>query len=343
MNDRTLNTALQLGIAAVERDTGIGKDTLRVWERRNVFPQPQRDAAGDRLYPLEQVERLRRIKRLLDGGRRPAQIVPLPIERLDALARDGEAGTPPLDGSAAPGDPAALSASLSAPSAEVLDYLALLKQHDAELLRRALLQGVMRMGISRFISDVVAPLNVGVGDAWMRGELEVFEEHLYSEVIQRVLRTAIGAIPLADAAQSRPKVLMTTIPQEPHTLGLLMAEAMLSLEGCRCVQLGAQMPLGDILKAVQAHAADVLVLSFSPILQTAQVLDALTELRSRMPQTVAIWAGGSNPALRRRLPEGVRVTAALDDLAHSVRAWRADHLGQPVAAGAQLPKAQSRD
>ncbi len=343
MNDRTLNTALQLGIAAVERDTGIGKDTLRVWERRYGFPQPQRDAAGDRLYPLDQVERLRRIKRLLDGGRRPAQIVPLPIDRLDALARDGETGTPPLDGSAPSGDPAALPASLSAPSAEVLDYLALLKQHDAELLRRALLQGVMRMGISRFITDVVAPLNVGVGDAWMRGELEVFEEHLYSEVIQRVLRTAIGAIPLADAAQSRPKVLMTTIPQEPHTLGLLMAEAMLSLEGCRCVQLGAQMPLGDILKAVQAHAADVLVLSFSPILQTAQVLDALTELRSRMPQTVAIWAGGSNPALRRRLPDGVRVTAALDDLAHSVRAWRADHLGQPVAAGAELPKTQSRD
>jgi hypothetical protein len=27
-------------IAEVERDTGIGKDTLRVWERRYQFPQP---------------------------------------------------------------------------------------------------------------------------------------------------------------------------------------------------------------------------------------------------------------------------------------------------------------
>ncbi|MGE0106807.1 MAG: MerR family DNA-binding transcriptional regulator, partial [Thiomonas sp.] len=52
MNDRTVNTALQLSIAAVERDTGIGKDTLRVWERRYGFPQPHRDASGDRLYPL---------------------------------------------------------------------------------------------------------------------------------------------------------------------------------------------------------------------------------------------------------------------------------------------------
>jgi len=341
MNDRTLNIALQLGIAAVERDTGIGKDTLRVWERRYGFPQPQRDASGDRLYPLDQVERLRLIKRLLDGGRRPAQIVPLSMQQLDALARE----TQPL--STASDEAQALTASaqpptLSTHSDEVNHYLTLLKQHDGELLRRSLQQDVMRMGIGRFISEVIAPLTVGVGDAWMRGELEVFEEHLYSEVLQRVLRTVISAIPQGDDAQSRPKVLLTTVPQEPHTLGLLMVEAMLALEGCRCVQLGAQMPLGDILKAVQAHAADVLVLSFSPILQTAQLLDALAELRSRMPQAVDIWVGGSHAALRRRLPEGIWVTGALSDLSESVQAWRQHHQQPPAASIAQT-QSQLRD
>ncbi len=37
-------------IADIERETGLGKDTLRVWERRYGFPQPLRDARGDRLY-----------------------------------------------------------------------------------------------------------------------------------------------------------------------------------------------------------------------------------------------------------------------------------------------------
>ncbi|PTT81921.1 hypothetical protein DBR42_17435, partial [Pelomonas sp. HMWF004] len=55
-----------VGIAAVERDTGISKETLRVWERRYGFPAPWRDAAGERLYAPEQVQRLRLIKRLLD-------------------------------------------------------------------------------------------------------------------------------------------------------------------------------------------------------------------------------------------------------------------------------------
>ena len=35
-----------VGIAAVERDTGLGKDTLRVWERRYGFPTPERERFG---------------------------------------------------------------------------------------------------------------------------------------------------------------------------------------------------------------------------------------------------------------------------------------------------------
>ena len=53
-------------IAEVERETGLAKDTLRVWERRYGFPTPERDAQGERRYDEAQVQRLRWIKRLLD-------------------------------------------------------------------------------------------------------------------------------------------------------------------------------------------------------------------------------------------------------------------------------------
>ena len=66
---------VSLSIAAVERDTGLSKDTLRVWERRYGFPLPHRDALGERSYPFDQVERLRTIKRLLDAGHRPGRVV----------------------------------------------------------------------------------------------------------------------------------------------------------------------------------------------------------------------------------------------------------------------------
>jgi len=81
----TAATAAALPIAAVERETGLAKDTLRVWERRYGFPQPLRDAAGDRRYPPEQVQRLKLIARLLDAGQRPGKVVGLDTAALHAL------------------------------------------------------------------------------------------------------------------------------------------------------------------------------------------------------------------------------------------------------------------
>ena len=49
-------------IANVERETGLSKDLLRMWERRYGFPAPARDANGDRIYPADQVEKLRLLK-----------------------------------------------------------------------------------------------------------------------------------------------------------------------------------------------------------------------------------------------------------------------------------------
>ena len=42
-----------LTISQVERDTGLSKDTLRIWERRYGFPNPGRDAQGERQISSE--------------------------------------------------------------------------------------------------------------------------------------------------------------------------------------------------------------------------------------------------------------------------------------------------
>ena len=48
-----------IGIGAIAQEIGLTKDTLRVWERRYGFPQPMRSPGGERLYPQEQVTKLR--------------------------------------------------------------------------------------------------------------------------------------------------------------------------------------------------------------------------------------------------------------------------------------------
>jgi len=133
MNARAAAVPVCLTIASVERDTGLSKDTLRVWERRYGFPAPGRDALGERLYPLDQVDKLRTLKRLLDLGHRPGRVVGLPIEELQRLAQ-ASAG-------------ASLRNAQPVHTQDDLDgLLRLLTAHHFDELRGQLSQLLLRMG-----------------------------------------------------------------------------------------------------------------------------------------------------------------------------------------------------
>lgn len=314
MNDRTYITPVTLSIAAVERDTGLSKDTLRVWERRYGFPAPGRDGIGERAYTLDQVEKLRLIKRLMDAGHRPGRIVALPFAQLQQLSE-------------AIVEPASRAPEVLLDHAEQAAFLALVRAHDPVALRAGLMRTLSRVGVTRFVVEVVAPLNGAIGDAWIRGQLEIFEEHLYTEAMQVVLRQAIANIP-DPAEQARPRVLLSTFPGEPHGLGLLMAEAVFAMEGCRCVSLGVQTPLWDIVLAAQAHRADVVALSFTGCMNPNQVADGLLELRAKLAPATQVWAGGSAPVLHRRRVDGVMALAGLTEIASALQRWRQQ---QPTA------------
>lgn len=295
---------LALNIGAVERETGLSKDVLRMWERRYGFPGPARDDNAERLYPPDQVAKLRAIKRLMDTGMRPGKLMRQSLAELNALA-DARAG--PRRDAATP--------------ALERDVLALVAAHNAPALQHALANLLMRQGLHRFVLETLAPLNRAIGDAWMRGELQVFEEHLYTEQVQVALRAAINAFPRQTGV---PRVLLTTFPGEQHGLGLLMVEALLAPDGAQCISLGTQTPIDDIRNAAAAHKVHIVALSFSTGYPLRQAGEGLAALRRHIAAPTALWAGGEmTRRLRKSLP-GVRLMADLADLGPGLKAWRAD-------------------
>lgn len=289
-----------LNIGVVERETGIGKDTLRVWERRYGFPVPVRDQNEERLYPGGQVDQLRLIKRLLDIGMRPSKVVGLSMPELSALLNESPKDEP-------------------AYSAELLQFVELIKAHQGGALRVALNLALYKQGMPEFLSKTITQLNQMVGEAWMRGDIRVFEEHLYSEQITSVLRAAITTI---RNPAGIPRILMTTLPGEQHSLGLLMAEATLSLSGAQCTMLGVQTPIGEIVLAAQAHQSDIVALSFTLSMPPLQIKSGLQQLRQALPQHVALWVGGSGVARQKKPEDGVQYFSALSDLTEAINVLR---------------------
>ena len=317
-------------IADVERDTGLSKDTLRVWERRYGFPDPTRDAVGERRYDDAQVLRLRHLRRLLDAGFRAGQVVPLPLAELLTLpvAQDP---APSAQTDHASRQPCQSDAS------HVDTWMAVLRQHDARALRSCMEQYLLAHGLGRLVRDGIAPMNVQVGQSWLAGNLAIFEEHLYAEVVQQVLRQALSQL-LSRRPPQPPRVLLTTVPGEPHALGLLMAECEMALAGCDTLALGVQTPLAEIVAAARAWQADVVALGFSAVLNPRDVRAALTQLRAQLPAECALWSGGLCPTLKTsgrgglKLP-GHRHLPQLDDIALAVGQWRASaaQLADPKA------------
>ncbi|HEY0060546.1 MAG TPA: MerR family transcriptional regulator [Telluria sp.] len=296
-------------ISDVERDTGVPKETLRVWERRYAFPQPERDENGERQYPAAQVQRLRLVKRLLDHGYRPGKIMHLDSDALGDLA--SKTGTDPH----AP----------SADDPELRHCLALIKNHKISELRQRMAQALLQMGLQRFVTELVAPLTTLVGDTWAAGDLAVFEEHLFAEMLQSLMRNAIfSANQQIGLAAAAPRILLTTVPQERHGLGLLMAEALFAMEGAHCVSLGVQTPLNDIVDAARVQKADIVALSFSSVMSPRAAVDNVTELQARLGEATQVWAGGSCAALARRHLGPQRVLD-LNDISGAVARWRAQH------------------
>ena len=69
----------------IERETGFGKEQLRKWRQRFGFPPKESNLTGATAYSLTTVNQLLLIKRLLEAGLRPAQVVGKSILELERL------------------------------------------------------------------------------------------------------------------------------------------------------------------------------------------------------------------------------------------------------------------
>ena len=297
-----------LPIASVEQATGIARATLRIWERRYGFPHPGRDERGERSYSGDQVQKLRVIAELMGRGHRPGRIVQLTLAQLATLK-------------AAVGEQASAGAGAARerfddpvfPPLRAQDLPGAVRQLGAEL---------EAAGLEAFVTGRLARLNVLVGQAWARGELQVHEEHLYAEAVQQVLRPQLAHMP-RPPEDARPRVLLATFPGESHGLGLLMAHALLALAGAQVSSLGVRVPVAQLLSAAAAYRADIVGLSFTASINPAHAVRGLEQLRAELPSRVAIWAGGTAPVLQRHRIDGVQPMPGIGDVLPAVARWRA--------------------
>lgn len=288
-------------ISEVEQETGISRDTLRIWERRYGFPAPLRNQRSERLYDSQQLNRLRLLKQLLDKGLRPGKVIPLDEQQLRQMTSQ-PAATPPE-------------------SADIQALLKSLSSGPRHALLAQLETLLQRYGLRVFLTDVVAPMNQAVGEAWFSGKIGIFDEHHYAEQVRRVLTSALGTLP---AGTESIRVLLTTLPGEPHGIGLLMVACMIALEGAQVLLIGVQTPLEEIVRGAVESRCTVVGISCSAHMSRRLIAAQLVKLRRLLPKDIIIWAGGSGVCSVSFLQDTIRLFTDLRQIPEAIQALQPD-------------------
>ena len=175
-------------------------------------------------------------------------------------------------------------------------------------------------GACSFVCDFLPPANQLVGELWARGQIEIHEEHLYTEQVTCILRETLAVLTIP---QGHPGDADHLCRQSSMCWSLLMAEALFRLSARGAGLFGADLPLTDIAQAAQAPGgcAGVVV---------------LTSLRWRAPDTpdcrrlpppqVELWVGGAGAGCVPSPAGHWQILRNLHDIEPLLQDWRQRHL-----------------
>lgn len=248
---------------------GISESTLRTWHRRYGLDPDGAQPGRYRRYHAADIERLRRMAELVDGGMLASE-----------AARIVGSGGP------APARPAVDIASLVA-AARALDGGRCRIVFDDALARRGVIDAWEHVGV---------PALAAVHDDQRLDPSCIDIEHTLSWAVM----AALSGLPRQPADPAAARTLLACTDGELHTLPLAALAAALAERRMPVRMLGAANPTPSVVRAVrQARPETIVLWSQRPETAGDEVLRALREHPVRVVIAGPGWPPGAAPGVLR--------------------------------------------
>lgn len=291
------NDRPSMNMSAVVRETGVQPDTLRAWERRYGLPLPGRSDGGHRLYSRHDIETVKWLRDRQEEGMRISQAVALWQSLLDEDK-----------------DPLQLTR-FATPETHLTDVelepameMARLRQawttacgnFDEARAENVLAQAFAVYPPEAVCSQVIQKGLQEIGESWYTGETSVQQEHFTSELAVRRMEAMLAATP----PPTRPSRILVGCPTfELHRFAPLLLTLLLRRAGWEAIDLGENVPLERLQKAIEAARPNLVILT-AQTLPTAATLLQMANLLNEVGQAPAFGGLVFNrvPSLRERIP-----------------------------------------
>lgn len=171
-------------------------------------------------------------------------------------------------------------------------YLLALLEGDSHRATRLILDAAEAgTPVADLYLKVLLPAQQEAGRMWQEAEINVAEEHFATTTTRSVMARLARYAP---AAPPNGKTLLAAaVAGNQHDLGVQAVAEFFEMAGWRVIQLGADLPIPDLVQAIDFYRADVLALSAvlrSQIGVLRQTIEAVR--RSERGRAVKILVGG---------------------------------------------------
>ncbi len=211
-------------IRDVENLSGIKAHTLRMWEQRYGLNLCKRRESKHRYYDNEDLKYILRIAWLYHSGFRISRIAALSEDEINNLASQN------------------YNADENESMVNQLVDAGL--EYNQEQFEKSLRHAMKTMGLEKTIEKIVYPFFNKIGLLWLTNHLLPAQEHFCTFLIQKLIISAINALPAAD--NNKYRVFLFTPVKEMHDLPLLLAKYVFKKQGIKSIMAGSNCTIETV-------------------------------------------------------------------------------------------------
>ncbi|QRM89133.1 MerR family transcriptional regulator [Lacinutrix sp. WUR7] len=220
--------------------TGIKAHTLRKWETRYSFLDPERTDTNIRYYSDSQLKKLLNISVLTRNGYRISKIDKMSdVEIHEIIAESIIKGN--------------YEDEISALVISMLDL-------DEEAFNEILRTQIVKKGLLATTTELIYPFLNRVGVLWGINKVLPAQEHFISNLIKKKMFASIDLLPYPH--QGAPNILMFLTEEEHHEIGLLLAYYIAREMGWKVYYLGQNVPIENIKQVIEEVKPELMLSMF---------------------------------------------------------------------------------
>ncbi|MCU0394802.1 MAG: MerR family transcriptional regulator [Chitinophagaceae bacterium] len=280
-------------IKDLENLSGIKAHTIRIWEQRYTFLNPQRTETNIRYYNNTELKTLLNVALLNKYG--------FKISHIDKMKPD---------------EMREKILSLSQVQAQHERIINELIQHmidlDIDQFEEVLDNYIMARGIEKTISQIIFPFLEKIGILWITNHINPAQEHLVTNIIRQKL--IVGIESAGSHLQSSNTMLLFLPEGEHHELGLLFIYYLLKSRGVRVFYLGANVPLKDLEYIVRVKNPSFIYTHLTSVANNFNFERFLQNVSSRLPNSQIIISGRLTQQYKKKLAGNIKFKQSLQEV-----------------------------